>query len=622
MKNRIRSQGYLLFSLLSAFLVILLAIVIILFAVMGTKEKNENFPEYTYAEYIDRSERMIFTQGGGAQLYEAEAASLTGTGKVVENIVASSGQAVSNLSNYSSMNYTIASDENTKARMFVSVNYTSEYARDIVAEVLFALFVNEKKIDTGASTVKHCYSAYDFKENYLCEIDLMKGNNVLQLISYSSFYQIDYLVLVSPCERTDSDAVIGLTYYPFIFYDNRQIFEAEKAERKNAVVTNSTMASRGYYTLHSQDGDDVIFHIEADRDYDTDLALCLKKASVNGTQGNFYITVNRKEIKASSEFEMNGNKFEEAEIGSIHLNKGKNEIVVGRKNGVFLLDYIVLNSSINYSFSEETQKYEAEHALLTDSQIGLSDLASNGRYVEPLSQNAKMIFTIRSLVAEENYLSLRMSCFAGETVSAVKDLICFSLNRQKLNLDSLEIQNSSSKLYFLNILIGRMMIQSGENTIEIEVKNPLFYLDSLTLSKSVYSSDVHYQKYEAENAYLFGDCGTEWNEEASGNKNIGYIREGSSILFTLICSENLQRGMRICLSNYLTKNEELSKYCLIRVNERIIDLSNRLMLATKSWTSFTECEAGFVQLKEGLNTITIECKISSSYNVDYICLYS
>ena len=135
------------------------------------------------------------------------------------------------------------------------------------------------------------------------------------------------------------------------------------------------------------------------------------------------------------------------------------------------------------------------------------------------------------------------------------------------------------------------------------------------------NSDTFSQRYEAENAYL-SSCSVEYNSSASSGRNVGYIQEGSTITFTVLTSEDTDFFLRLAVSNYLSSNEPLSPYLAITINSEQLSLANKMMVATSSWTRFSPCEIGVIGLKEGINSITVTCLASSTFNLDYLEIYS
>ena len=64
---------------------------------------------------------------------------------------------------------------------------------------------------------------------------------------------------------------------------------------------------------------------------------------------------------------------------------------------------------------------------------------------------------------------------------------------------------------------------------------------------------------------------------------------------------------------------DMSDYVTIKVNGRSIDLYDKKMQGTSSWKIFANNNIGEIQLKSGLNTLTLISK-DDVFNVDYIKL--
>ena len=86
-----RSNIYILFGFLAGIAVVCIAVFTVIVATSHAVSPSD-FPVYAYSEYIDRTSSMTFTADGGAQLYEAEKAELTGA-TAESNALASGGSA-------------------------------------------------------------------------------------------------------------------------------------------------------------------------------------------------------------------------------------------------------------------------------------------------------------------------------------------------------------------------------------------------------------------------------------------------------------------------------------------------------------------------------------------------
>lgn len=596
-------------------MVLLLASLIIVIAVNSHQSfNNMRFPSYSYYEYINRSNNHVFSADAGAQLYEAESSSISGNGKITSNIGASNQLCVENLTNYSSMSYTIMSDDDCYVQFKISVNYMDDYSRPIDASNLFDLFINRENIPLNGITISASSSNYDFIENVLGTIHLNKGNNLIQIISKTPDYKIDYLLLTSPFQPSTNVQPIGHYYFPVYKQANKQKLEAENAERNNTIILDSTKASQGYYLLLSQNQDYVSFYINSDSLFTTAIAACIMPASSDQSFG-FSLIVNDNLI-GEYQFNEDISEYHEHSLDKIILQQGNNIITIKHLFGTFNFDYLSLNGDINYSPLDDTQRYEAENFDVISGKIIDEESASNNKSVE-MTDKSSVKIEITSSTNDTSYLAIRIKNLSQNL--ALNNLFSIVVNGTNIDIKNIFIDNTSS---YQDILIGNIELNKGSNYIEIESKLDKYFLDCLTLIKSLINQDIESMKFEGENALLTGKCSIEYNSAASEGKNIGYINKNSTITFVFCSEDQFVVNLRLFLSNQMNKNNFLINYLQITLNNQVIDLSNIIFIASNDWKTFMPNEIGEINIMKGINTLSITCLIDSSYNLDYIELYN
>lgn len=612
--NKIKTNNYLILSIISSFMVMLLVSLVVVIAITSTNNNATiNFPHYDYSDYIDRSDNNFFAANAGSQLYQAESASITGNGEIVSNIGASDGLCVNNLTNYSSLSYTIVSDEDCFVELKLSLNYTDSFNRPILANNLFTLTLNRKEVSLNNIFINSSASNYDFIENNIGTISLQKGNNLLQLISTSPNYQIDYMVLTSPFERSTQLKSIGHIYYPFYYQENKQIFEAENSERHNSVIFDSSLASQGYYLLFSQNQDKSIFYINSDLDFSSVLSACVKPISIN-QKFAFSVYVNGNLID-NYQFIENSNGFFEQTLTRINLKSGNNIIEIIHLEGTFNFDYISLNGDINYSLVEDTQRYECEKAEIDNAAI-ISDINASANNSVLFYSNSILNQRLISLVDDNNYLSLRIKNLSSET--ELSKMMKIMVNNRILDLTYIDCPDDEK---YHDIFIGSINIISGSNLIRISSVNDNFLIDCITLIKTTINDNFDSMRFEGENALLSGNCGIEYNVTASQGKNVGYIKKDSSLTFVFYSSIAIKANLIISLSNSFKENDYLKHFLQIDINSNVLPIESIVFVAGNGWKYFFGINIGNISINPGINTISIKCLNDSSYNLDYIELH-
>ena len=337
-----RSNIYLVFAFIAGIAVVGIAVFTAVIAAIHTVSPSD-FPAYAYSEYIDRTENVIFTADGGAQLYESEGAEY-GNSLSVNNAIASGGVAIKLEKGGDGIDFSITSDSVMSARLFLSICYTSISGSDIAAERLLEARCNGVEASVRTATVQSCGSPYDFRNNELCTVELRSGRNEIKIVPLGEF-TLDYLLLVSVRERTSNDPVIGHPVYSFDIDGGMQKLEAEQAEINNAVVYGESSASGNFYLRLFKDGAGVTFYPRSAESCTVSLYIALRSTGSSARVSDLCkLYVNGMSIVLYPVGTGVSDKFITLYAADIALGEGVNELRFAKKSGVFDIDYIELNN--------------------------------------------------------------------------------------------------------------------------------------------------------------------------------------------------------------------------------------------------------------------------------------
>lgn len=244
---------------------------------------------------------------------------------------------------------------------------------------------------------------------------------------------------------------------------------------------------------------------------------------------------------------------------------------------------------------------------------------SGGKNVVGGDVGSTITFRLNSKSEAMEHLSLRIN-YVGSFVSLDK-IMEITVNNEALNLSVSMINNMGDNTTYADIYVGAVRIKDGDNVVVIKSKSKAntYSLDYITLFKTEISTGAQEYVLEAENAVLTNGSAIERNKTASNGQVVGYNKYGSTIEFSLLSHEACTVNMSLMLSCIAKKDLDMSDYVTIKVNGRSIDLYDKKMQGTSSWKIFANNNIGEIQLKSGLNTLTLISK-DDVFNVDYIKL--
>lgn len=336
-----RSNIYILFGFLAGIAVVCIAVFIVILATSHAVSPSD-FPVYAYSEYIDRTSSMTFTADGGAQLYEAEKAELTGA-TAESNALASGGSAAGGMADGSVIKFVVTSDSVCSARLFLSLCYSPASGADSAADSVLSLRCNGAEAGIRTASVYACGSPYDFRENGLCTAELKKGENEIEVRIKTEGVTADYLLLVPVQERTSSDPVIGNPALPFDAEGEEQRFESESAKNENVVPFYDPAVSGGYFIRFYADGASAAFYPLSGTGCIATLKIALRSTGSSARLSDLCsLYVNGMETIMYPSGTGSSDKFGLLYAADIALGKGENEILIVKRNGVFDVDYIEL----------------------------------------------------------------------------------------------------------------------------------------------------------------------------------------------------------------------------------------------------------------------------------------
>lgn len=615
MKSGVRR--YILLSSICSLIVIILAGLIFLIsdAAGGLSQK---YPEYRYAECIDRSVSGQFFEKSGAQLYEAESGILSDVSIITENVLASGGKVVGDMSNKFEITFPITTAVNCRVKMSVHIAYIDGFWELVPADRVFSVKVNGRDILLNQAIIQPSFNQFHLQDADLCELDLKRGENQITITAESTGSALDYILLVPSTPRSTQEKTMGTYTWTFDEADSRQRLEVERAELNGGIPINSSSASAGYYIRNDGKADQSTMYIDSENACSTFISIAINNHGVSEyAQAVCEIVVNDNKLDISAvRFPLinDMNVFKEVLLGAIQLKKGQNKLEIISVNGNFSIDYFVLNANINFSQSRDMQHYEAENASLSgDYEIKfVKGASSNEVVVCKENTNTSVQFMLRSRAKGEHYLSVKMG-YEGDKQS-LDDVLTVRLNGIKLEISDCMLQKSIQETYS-EYLIGKIFFQAGANTITLESKGEACEFDDIILTKK--SLDRENLWLEAENAFWVDGCQEEWNNEASGRKNVGFNVEGSSVNFSFYSNVEKQAKLIICLSSIQTNNAYMNEYFSLIINGNVVNLYRVPLDLSGKWTVFLESQVGDFLVKKGINHITIISK-GDTYNLDYI----
>ena len=613
---KIKVDGYILIAFIFSVLAIVIAILITVFSV-NSNAFYSNFPAYAYHEYVDRSDDMVFKNGSGAQIYEAEKAVLSSGVNYEDNVGASNSKAVCLSKKDQRVKYSIKFNEDCVIQLKISLCYESSVGKDTNAKNLFSVYINDVEPYSNLANVKHCYNGYDFKENLIYSLEISKGTNVIEIISSGEDCYLDYMVLIPKDERTDNSKQVGHAYCGFDIEGLRQYYEAENAEHKESYIIQDEWCLGGYYVHSNQRNGKVSFFPNSSKSGVASVALVMKNNGVESRLSEFCdIFINGQKWKTDA-ICPSSNRFAEVYLGEISLKSGENEIRIFNKNGDYQLDYLILNTESNYSPNGYTLRYEAEDAKLSQSAvIANSPSASKGNAVKSRVSATEIEYNLYSYKEVKTHLAIRLS-YAGESVRLC-DLFAVYVNRTPIKVDDWLVLDMGDSQEYCEFYVGSVSFNKGNNEIEIySLTDKVYYLDYITLYNLQAPNSGEELICEGEKANISKDL-CEWDKTASGGKVVNFKNSsGEEWELKIQADEEITVELIVSLINQSSVKRPLQDCCTIIVNETVIDVSQLYIFATEKNGLFVEYNVGAITLQKGLNTVKI-IGGSIGFYMDYI----
>ncbi|MFA6861207.1 MAG: hypothetical protein WCR56_02355 [Bacilli bacterium] len=612
-----RNKVYLLFAIFSTLFAVIATALITYFA-LTSPDSLTAFPDYSYQEYIDRSSDFEVDKDDGAQLYEAESFSLYGKASIKENLGASNQEEVSSLSKGASLSYSFSSPSSENYKLTLCMSYLSRNGKTANADSLFKVSVNDQEMSLSGISIQPTYNEYEFIENPLCIINVREGKNALEISSTSNLdFGFDYLVLTSNKDKNiDATKVIGETKMKnFQANDSKQKFEAEELDNTGSLIVLDEEASGLYASYFTEKEDAIKATINASAQTSTLLAISLKKSSSDNDAISLKITLNGKSI-FSNQLTSLGVSYEEVVIGSITLQRDENIIEISDTSGVFYLDYLALDSNINYAASKVNQRYEAEEGYINIGQIVTeTTAASNSSYVVLASNIGKEQFEFDSLVDDSSLVALRIG-YSGKE-KALSEIMDVSFNSSSLALSSIKVPEGTSLTNFVDIPLGKISLRRGINVLEISSFDISYSLDCITLYKNEITSSTNRYLAQGEELVSPTKLITTSNKNSSNNLS-AYLTNKNEVSFYF--SSDSRRSVNLDLYySLITSSNSINDDLSLTLNNTEISLIVGSLPDITTQHLFTSLNLGSMTIDSGLNILTIKAKNSSFY-LDYLLL--
>lgn len=620
MRIKGRSPIWFIFAGVSVAAIFIVAAVIvgIIFRQNSSKELGI-FPEYSYEQYIDRTEGMNFSFDAGAQLYEAEGQDVKKFGCVTKAETVASGGRTVMFAERDSLVYEIECDAPETALIAVRVAYVPGAGSDTSADNLFRFTFNGNKCDIRSATVRASESFCNFYLTKLCRIDLHSGYNNLEFYAIEGDFSLDYIVIMPQTERKSTENTIGFGAFKFDYRESSQIVEVENAQTTGGVFVNDSSVSNSYYLRHDVADESVNFHINSTENVTTLLSVRINNY---GRSENFsdiceaYVNDEYISTDAVVPVGEQGKGFTECTLARVELVKGDNVIRLSSLNGRYALDCIVLNRDINFSPSALTLRYEAEDArLYGTSKRDYNTTASEWYNVSYNSRGSKLEFDVNS-VEDSGELMLSVAISYVSIRMPASGIFSVAVNGIDVDLTGIYVDNMGSFSNFKEIALGKIQLKSGKNTIVITSKMGYHNFDYITLSTMVVTEEGG--RFEAEKAALTGDAAVEHSySSASGGADVGYNNMNSSINFTFYSESDYKIRLIGCFSSMLEEDVLLDDVIVVVVNGESLDLGDNPFFKTGGWSEFKENFIGEISVRKGINTLKITSQ-RLAYNLDYI----
>ncbi len=606
-----KTLSFTIITIIASLAVLFVSLAILFFALTETKDLV--FPSYTYSEYVDRSDDGEFSSDAGAQLYEAESLDILGSASAQENVRASGGNVVGSLYTGSSIELYFYSDASTEVEFYIATSYLSQTNRQSICSNLFTLEVNDETV-SSSQYINPSYNEYDFIETYIATIKLVKGYNTIDVVSLVNSYTIDYIVLVSPEEKTTSLESIGYDLNSFSPYESRQTYYAfmqREIEGAAFIYDEDTLE---YSVFFSNPDDSITFYIESDEESETSMSVSAKKSSTSTSTPGVSITVNGKSVSTQS-FTSMTYSYSELNVGTVTLNEGINTVKITNLGGYFYLESIVLNQDVNLSPSLTHQRFEAENAEISGCSVTQTIYGSGEKVVGSHATGSSANFTSLPNHATEPPPAVRIS-YAGSVTRTLSEMFSVTVSNTSYQLPDTEVESTDYNNYF-DVYIGKVSLSKGTPSIKITSVSGYYNLDCITLFTTEYSSqDSLYS--EAED--MLTEYATKvYSTHASNGYYVRHDEAYSAQFFYFYAEEECQLTLTLAASYTDSSYIGASTAFNLMINSESVSYESPVINKTSSMTDFEETQITVLTFKEGLNVLKV-INNGYTYGIDYLLL--
>jgi hypothetical protein len=605
------SRFYILFSIIGTIIAFATCLAIVGASIMQ-KKSLDDYPKYSYHEYIDRSEAKTFKEDSGAQIYEAESLTLSGSAEVEDNIHASNQEVVTELFTGSSLTLEVTASYSLEAKLVVATSYVSQTGKAISASNLMTLSVNSNEVKLPLE-INPSFDEYDFTENALALVSLNEGDNEIKITSFSNTYSIDYLVLISSKEKTTKETSIGYQSGDFKSQEKKQVFEAERQQNiQGAVIVADEKASTKYSVFFTSPDDSISFYFSSDEKATTSLAIQARKKSESSNTPGVQITVNNVEIN-NQPFSLMTSSYSSLDFGNIDLIKGSNTITLKNLGGFFYLDSLTLNSDINLSAAISNERFEAEDATLVN---GCSISGSNHDIVGYNLPGTYVDFTLNTLEACYSRLTIRLS-YVGKELD-ISNVIRFTLDDEYFEPLSYTLVPTDYDNFF-DVLVNNIVIDEGKHSLKVISKTGNYDLDCITLFNTRIDEATTTLKMEGEDLILLGDEVKNYSRKASNSLFISNSSSTSSILLYVYLKEAYNLRLTMALSYLSPASTNSANLFDMTINNETIKEEGVEISTSSAVDQFKDVNFGEIAFNQGMNILRINNK-GIVYQLDNLIL--
>ena len=428
---------------------------------------SKDYPGFKSETVYDLSSKMQFVASKHVQLYQAEKAALTGKANTNEG-----GYYVGSLDN-STVTFSINAEEECDVLLIGNFAVDKGSQRGYSFNEVFSLKHNGEIVDTSDCWLLPTLSWTVFKENCVAELHLTEGANTIVFTSAVGRTNFDYIKLVPKGElSTEVPEFSVVDYVPGI------ILQAENAEYSNATL--ETTAAGRVVVAQIQDGCSVKLTVRSDAEYTVELtmeALIRVEGEYSGKASDrFTVKVNGETLDISG-ITLNG-VIDES--GTRWWNKSYTVNSFGEitlKEGINVIE-IVPGVEMNLDFFKLDVKKEITDIILQAEDAVSENVVPEGGAtgtVVGTRNGSKMTFTVTS--ETEKTLDLYINAVAGvyDGYPANADgRLQIKVNGEVIDISSATFSGMDNpsqwwKSTYNDILLGKVNLKAGENTIEISI---------------------------------------------------------------------------------------------------------------------------------------------------------